>query len=339
MSIWNRLKDVIILFLSLLIALGIGEVLIRCIYSLRLDYQIEMSQYAATLKRPAMLMEMSHEHIPGKKAKLMGVDVYINQYGFRDNEYRIEKPRGTYRILLLGDSLTLGWGVPQSERFSELLERMLNFRVPQGRKVQIINTGVGNYNTAQEVAFFAARGRAWKPDMVIMNFFINDAEPTPLRHGTWPFKYSYLARWTWGRLDLLQRRFRTAPRYDKYYRSLYKENQPGWVACQKAIGRLVRLSQEDGFTLVLAILPELHSVEPQYIFRNEEREIAARAQAVGVKYVVMLAPYFQGLQPQSLWVSPDDAHPNAIGHRIIAEGLYAYLTGEQLISYETYGGD
>jgi lysophospholipase L1-like esterase len=337
MSKGHVMREAVVLLLSLAIALGIGEGLIRCVYSRRLDYQIEMSRYAEALKRSAQPAEMSHEHIPGKQARLMGVDVSINRHGFRDGDYCLEKPRDTYRILMLGDSLTFGWGVAQGERFSDVLQGMLNASGEADRKVQIVNTGVGNYNTAQEVAFFGARGRGWKPDMVIVNFFINDAEPTPTKQVRWVFRHSYLARWAWGRFDLLQRRFLAAPRYDEYYASLYQENQPGWLACQESIRRLVRMSREDGFALVLAILPELHSVEPQYMFRAVEQKIVERAHEAGVEHVVALSPCFQGHRPQSLWVSPDDAHPNAAGHRIIAEGLYAYLTGERLIPEVAYG--
>ena len=35
-----------------------------------------------------------------------------------------------------------------------------------------------------------------------------------------------------------------------------------------------------------------------------------------------LAPAFAGERPESLWVSLDDAHPNAKAHGIIAQGIY-----------------
>ncbi len=40
----------------------------------------------------------------------MGVRVRINQYGMRGREYSRKKPNGVYRILLVGDSIALGWG-------------------------------------------------------------------------------------------------------------------------------------------------------------------------------------------------------------------------------------
>ena len=42
-----------------------------------------------------------------------------------------------------------------------------------------------------------------------------------------------------------------------------------------------------------------------------------------------LAPRFAGeTNPQRLWVAPDDAHPNAVAHRRIADYSFAFIAGE-----------
>jgi hypothetical protein len=45
----------------------------------------------------------------------------INSKGLRDDETTYEKPEGTFRIVLLGDSRTFGYGVPIEKHFSTLL--------------------------------------------------------------------------------------------------------------------------------------------------------------------------------------------------------------------------
>ena len=35
----------------------------------------------------------------------------INKYGFRDGDYSLKKPKSTFRIIILGDSITAGGGV------------------------------------------------------------------------------------------------------------------------------------------------------------------------------------------------------------------------------------
>ncbi len=54
--------------------------------------------------------------VPGARAvsKSTGqkIEYAINSKGFRDREYPLEKPAGTFRNLLLGVSHTCGFGIP-----------------------------------------------------------------------------------------------------------------------------------------------------------------------------------------------------------------------------------
>ena len=101
----------------------------RLLYSWKLDYQIEMSRYAATLKQTSPHPGVGHEHRPSRSEQLMGVEVRTNAHGFRDAEYPIEKPADEYRVMLLGDSLTLGWGARGDGIFAVGLEERLAQRI------------------------------------------------------------------------------------------------------------------------------------------------------------------------------------------------------------------
>src|SRR5712691_3905723 len=76
-------------------------------------------------------------------------------------------------IAMLGDSLTVGWGVPVDDTFAKRIERMY---AAAGIDAEVINFGVGNYNTVQEVQAFLAQGYRYRPDVVVLNYFVNDAE-------------------------------------------------------------------------------------------------------------------------------------------------------------------
>ena len=304
------------------------EAACRVIYSRKLDYQIEMSRYAAALKRSSEHWEIGHEHRPSASAHLMGVDVQINSHGFRDAEHPLRKPEGEYRVLLLGDSLTFGWGAAAADTFATRLQEQLGARFEacgDARRVRVINTGVGNYNTDQQVSFFEIRGRNFEPDLVLLDYFINDAEPTPRQKSPWIIKYSYLGMAVWGRLDLLRRLYLTGEDFADYYPGLYGEDRAGWRQARDAFARLARLSREEGFSLVMFLLPELHAVGPEYGFQEIYDRVAAAATSAGIQRVIDLAPRFSGEDPETLWVALDDAHPNARAHTILAEGMYAEL--------------
>jgi lysophospholipase L1-like esterase len=316
------------LALSLLVGVVVLEAAMRVIYSRRLDYQIEMSRYASTVKRPAADPRQTHEHTPGSSAQLMGVPVTINSLGYRDREIPLDKPPHTLRLVLVGDSLTFGWGVAAGSRFSEALQARLG-AAPAARggsaRVEVINTGIGNYNTAQQLALFENNIRRLDPDIVVVNWFINDAEPTPTKRSPIAISYSYLAMWLWGRLDTLQRMEDAAKDYREHYGDLYDDDQPGFVEMRRAMARFGELAGSDGFEFVVALLPELHSVWPNYEFRAIHDKVAQAATSGGASLVIDLAPSFASETPASLWVSPDDAHPNDRGHAIIARGLFEPL--------------
>lgn len=84
----------------------------------------------------------------------------INAKGLRGREVPYDKPEGEHRIVVLGDSHTFGFGVPEESRFSSLLEGYL----PGSR---VVNMGVSGYGIDQELLLLGREGFKYRPDMVI----------------------------------------------------------------------------------------------------------------------------------------------------------------------------
>ena len=64
------------------------------------------------------------------------------------------------------------------ETVSSRLENLLN-NSRKDKSFEVINTGIGNTNTEMQVASFLNKGVLFSPDIVVLNYFINDAEPIP----------------------------------------------------------------------------------------------------------------------------------------------------------------
>jgi hypothetical protein len=159
----------------LLISFAVGavalELVVRLAYSDGSNFDIEMWRYANDLKQVSPIRGVGHEHRPGTSGVYTGVPVAINSAGLRDREYPVAKPAGAVRILMLGDSVTFGWGAPEDGTTSTALERRLNAGDGPAR-FEVINTGVGNTNTAMQVAYFLNKGARFQPDVVVLNYFI-----------------------------------------------------------------------------------------------------------------------------------------------------------------------
>nr|MBP9748618.1 hypothetical protein [Patescibacteria group bacterium] len=75
-------------------------------------------------------------------------EIVVNGQGLREDvDIRIPKPLEEYRVLVLGDSFTMGGTQDASSTFVALSERYLQ---ESGKQVEVINAGVAGYNTVQE---------------------------------------------------------------------------------------------------------------------------------------------------------------------------------------------
>lgn len=88
------------------------------------------------------------------------IEYRINSQGFRGKEVEYEKPKGVFRIILLGDSRTFGFGCSIDKHFSTLLENYF-------KNTEIINLGVSGYGVDQELLMLKFEGLKYRPDLVL----------------------------------------------------------------------------------------------------------------------------------------------------------------------------
>jgi GDSL-like Lipase/Acylhydrolase family len=120
---------------------------------------------------------LHHKFIPGARGrhKTLEFDVAydINSLGLRSGELARDKPPGSKRILMLGDSFTEGNGVQESETFSSRLQAKLD-EARLGERLQVVNAGVGSYSPLLELLYLKTAGLELQPDLVILNFDLSD---------------------------------------------------------------------------------------------------------------------------------------------------------------------
>ena len=152
--------------LSIIFALVIAEVGLRIAgYSNPYFYTFE--EQTGWMHRPG---------VAGWYRKEGEAYVSVNSAGLRAREHAKQKGANTFRIAVLGDSFAEALQVPLEQTFWYLLEgKLASCPALSGRQVEVINFGVSNYGTAQEM--LALRSRVWEyaPDLVVLAFTpVND---------------------------------------------------------------------------------------------------------------------------------------------------------------------
>jgi len=307
-----------------------GEVAVRGLALFMPIYDIEMIRYATELKLASPHPVLSHEHIPNASARLMGVSVELNELGHRDPPANNQAEGEETRIYVAGSSISLGWGVAVQDTFSAKLQRRLNEQntTSPGRRYTVMNAGVGNYNTVYQVERFQQQVDAVKPELAILQYFVNDAEPNPGGTDNPLFRYSYFAALIYVKLRVAIFSLFTSESLGDYYAALYEENQPGWQAVKTAIRKMQVICDERGIDMLVLLVPDLHNLDQKGPYPVIYDKLMANFAALGVSAVNAYPKVAERFSedPQKAWVSNDDAHPNAETHAIYAEVLANHLT-------------
>lgn len=108
----------------------------------------------------------------------------ISPQGTRDDAVELPKPAGTFRVLVLGDSLAYGASVAPEKTFPNRLEALLRERaVP---RAEVVNAAVSGYGPYNELHYYLSRGRRFGADVVVVAFCMNDVVNPRLHWGDAP---------------------------------------------------------------------------------------------------------------------------------------------------------
>lgn len=101
--------------------------------------------------------------------------VETNSFGHRYKEYNATEfnDKRYTKVLLLGDSFMFGWGVNMENHLATHLDNLLN---DTNDFFTIINTGVDNWSTIQEVTYAKDHFRLFNPDFIVLLFCGNDPD-------------------------------------------------------------------------------------------------------------------------------------------------------------------
>jgi len=279
-------------------------------------------------------------YIPNSKFQQGKITNQYNNIGFRGESHAVEKPSGVVRIVVIGDSVTEGYGVEWKDVFASIVQMNL------GSGYEIINLGMGGLNTPQEIHILEEAGLQYTPDYVVVNLVLNDCDffssmKAGRRHAeqmeekiAWLgikvspelkrlMKSSALLYFVSQRFADLWGRLIGEERHD-YYGELWA-SQANRAKISTAFQRLDMLSHEHKFRVAVLIWPLVIDYG-DYKFHEVHQWIAE--QSASHRFASLdLLPVFSPHSFRSLQVTSEDyVHPNADGHRLAAAEFVKWLT-------------
>jgi GDSL-like Lipase/Acylhydrolase len=317
--------------------------------------------HAAAQYGPFLLRSMTpnivfwHESVDGRWK------FRINNKGFRDErDYRYEKAKDTFRVLLLGDSHTAGLEVDQDLIYAKVLESGLRER---GINAEVLNSGVAGFGTAEQLAFLENEGLRYAPDAVVFGFFANDysdnarsglfkledgrlvvashsyapavdiirwtqAVPGLKWLGENSYSYSFVFNTVWEHFKLrsIERAGKqsSGPEVAVPIGEITNEQDDLSAALLSRIGELGR---KKGFQTILVDIPAIvedHTLRSS--FSSQVRAVGAQS----FTYVLEFEEYLRGRPAsQPVHVLHGHHHLNAYGHERLGKALAEVLAGRR----------
>ncbi len=273
----------------------------------------------------------------------------INSHGMRDVERRCAKPPGTKRIILLGDSVVVGYRI---EEIDQLMSRQLEM-LYRDRKVEVLNMSVTGYCTRAEVELLRLKGVKYDPDAVILVFVENDfRNHNPESIGAsgiegrpacanWLFRNSHLFRLACLRLNWFSFGLEADP-------ARWNDEAIGDNNVPEGLALLARLAKEHGFKPLVAVWPAFKDdgiVYPPKMFIPDSDELIVErlAESHGLPVVGLRDRFREDWllrtprrNPRKTYSIGDGMHASVEGHRVAARIFHRVIDETGLL--EPAGG-
>ena len=253
------------------------------------------------------------------------VRIEINDLGFRDEPFEREKKEGELRILTIGDSFTFGSGVLLEDSWPQALERMLTAERPG--PVEVINGGyaAGFHAPDGYWRWVETDGVRFDADVLVVGLCLNDMGPVPM------LAYPVVDPKTWlgGVSHILNSIQRTLAQDEVKRRKqdateIVRRDPLPWENSKGGLRRIHEALKRNDIRMIVAVFPMISLLGENHPYVGLHRMVAKFCEEEGIETVDLL-DRFRGLEEMDLWVHATDQHPNHIGHKMIAEGIFEYL--------------
>ena len=242
-----------------------------------------------------------------------------NALGMRDRAYESSKPPHTLRIAFVGDSIGAGWGVGDGQAFEAVLEQRLDAesRAAGGPAVEILNFAVPGHGPGQRWEHFSRVGWASEPDLILFESTEADLGWDERRlRGLLPRGIGWDSPMY---RDVLKRANVRPGGTPESYKPVLRPHREEFAA--GVFQAAAADCRDRGVPIALVLVPRVGKAAAP----DEFQRLIAMARDARFSAIVDLSDTYKGIEPSALAVGPNDYHPNARGHAMLAQRLNAAL--------------
>lgn len=259
------------------------------------------------------------------------VTIDTNSLGWRDEEYG-PPGAGDPRILVIGDSITMGVGVEAESRYSERLEELL-----PGSEVD--NCAASGYELNQLVILARMMIPKTRPDLVIYGLCLNDIRVADLAMAQAiderAMRIRIRAAFELRHIGRMIENIRLLRSESKLSRSGARpaesrvmkrwEDPAQRDALARRLGELQQVCDEGGTKLLVVIFPYTFQFDhpPDDPIRNPQKYLIGMLDERKIPYLDL----FETLERATtkVFLTADNCHPNEVGNGIVGEAIAEYL--------------
>lgn len=317
----KSLINIFTLIVSLIVIFVLLELGLRLKNYLIIDYDVEMWRYSKNLKIEHQNKSINHIHIKNSSSKLQNVEININSLGMRGKEDDINEWQfAEKKLLFIGSSIMLGWGVEDKDVLNKVLEREAQ---KNNLNWKTLNAAVGNYNTERYVSNFFEFHTKLQPDIILIQYFINDAEKLSSNKGNFFTRNFHLGVMLWRYFSLFKDDMQKE-NIEDFYKKVYSLEKKEKTV-KSNLNRLNKYCVDQDIRCILIFTPDIELIQSgndlnfinDYIY-----EIANEIEMELFDLSKIMKIYLnQNLTNKKY----NDRHPNSLAHRIIGEELFKFL--------------
>ncbi len=307
----------------------------------------KFSDIGATKYLPGDVLQF--ELAPNLRKTAFGEEFSTNRLGFRDHEYSQAKPPGVFRVVLLGASIDMGWGVAVDQTYENLLESWLNRHATRrglSRRFEVINLAVAAYSPLHRLETYRRKAASLDPDLVLYSATLLDPrlleiqicnifqEHTSL--GPYPFLLPALGRTRITQADLVP----GAGGQSSLSKDAIKNKLRGelWPMTDAIVGTLASDCRSAGQPLWCLLIPRAGDSDTP----GDRDEGVARHVGIANHHalpVIDLTDVFDDEEPAEVEIAPWDDHPNAHGHSLLFRALAKAITADPELYRTVFDAD